>query len=243
MTLHDPGLPGDDTPVGVIRPIPTGSPRPDRPTRLGRRPDRRTRRRSRRRRVLRVALGVIVVVLGYYAITLFQVWTTGRSNQVRPVDAIVVMGAAQYDGTPSPQLAARLDHVVAIWPANVAPLIIVTGGSQPGDRFTEAAASAAYLIERGIPDSSILRETVGRDTNESMIGVAGMLNRRGLDSVLIVTDPYHSLRSRLIAESLGLDAYVSPTDTSVVTGGSNIVRHLQEAAGVAVGRIVGFDQL
>lgn len=243
MTLHDPGLPGDDTPVGVIRPIPTGSPRPDRPTRLGRRPDRRTRRRSRRRRVLRVALGVMVVVLGYYAITLFQVWTTGRSNQVRPVDAIVVMGAAQYDGTPSPQLAARLDHVVAIWPANVAPLIIVTGGSQPGDRFTEAAASAAYLIERGIPDSSILRETVGRDTNESMIGVAGMLNRRGLDSVLIVTDPYHSLRSRLIAESLGLDAYVSPTDTSVVTGGSNIVRHLQEAAGVAVGRIVGFDRL
>ena len=69
-----------------------------------------------------------------------------------------------------------------------------------------------------------------------MIGVAGMLNRRGLDSVLIVTDPYHSLRSRLIAEEFGLDAYVSPTDTSVVTGGSNIVRHLQEAAGVAVGR-------
>jgi len=188
-------------------------------------------------------MAVMAVVLGYYAISLFQVWTTGRSNEVRPVDAIVVMGAAQYDGTPSPQLAARLDHVVAIWPANVAPLIIVTGGSQPGDRFTEAAASAAYLIERGIPDASILRETVGRDTYESMIGVAGMLNRRGLDSVLIVTDPYHSMRSRLIAEELGLDAYVSPTDTSVVTGGSNIVRHLQEAAGVAVGRIVGFDRL
>jgi len=186
---------------------------------------------------------VMAALLGYYLVSLFQVWSTGRSNGVRPVDAIVVMGAAQYDGTPSPQLAARLDHVVAIWPANVAPLIIVTGGSQPGDRFTEAAASAAYLVERGIPDAAILRETVGRDTYESMIGVSGMLNRRGLDSVLIVTDPYHSLRSRLIAESLGLDAYVSPTDTSVVTGGSNIVRHLQEAAGVALGRLIGFDQL
>lgn len=243
MTLHDPGLPGDDTPVGVIRPIPAGSPRPDRPTRLGRRPDRRTRRRSRRRRALRAVLLLLLALLGYYLVSLFQVWSTGRSNEVRPVDAIVVMGAAQYDGTPSPQLAARLDHVVAIWPANVAPLVVVTGGNQPGDRFTEAEASAAYLIERGIPESAIVQEPSGRTTYESLQGVAALLDERELSSVVVVTDPYHSLRSRLIAESFGLDAHVSPTPTSVVTGGRNVIRHLEEAAGVAVGRIIGFDRL
>lgn len=243
MSLRDPGLPGDDTPVGTIRPIPAGSPRPDRPTRLGRIPDRRAKRRSRRRRALRAALLLLLALFGYYLVSLFQVWSTGRSNEVRPVDAIVVLGAAQYDGTPSPQLAARLDHVVAIWPANVAPLIVVTGGNQPGDRFTEAAASAAYLIERGIPESAVVQEPTGRTTYGSLQGVAALLDERDLSSVVVVTDPYHSLRSRLIAESFGLDAYVSPTTTSVVTGGANVVRHLQEAAGVAVGRIVGFDQL
>lgn len=244
MPLHDPGLgPGDDTPVGTIRPITADLPRPDRPTKLGVRPDRTSRRRGRRRRALRAFSLLLLVLLGYYLISLFQVWSTGRADQVRPVDAIVVMGAAQYDGTPSPQLAARLDHVVALWPAGIAPLVVVTGGNQPGDRFTEAAASAAYLIERGIPASAIVEESTGTTTDESMQGVAALLEERDLDTVLIVTDPYHALRSRLIAESVGLDAYVSPTTTSVVTGGRNIVRHLQEAAGVAVGRLIGFDRL
>ena len=91
------------------------------------------------------------LAVGYYAITLFQVWSTGRSDYDGPADAIVVMGAAQYDGRPSPQLAARLDHVVELWPQGPAPLVVVTGGKRPGDRFTEAEASAAYLEERGVP--------------------------------------------------------------------------------------------
>ncbi|MFV0306892.1 MAG: YdcF family protein [Desertimonas sp.] len=244
MPLNDPGLgPGDDTPVGTIRPITAELPRPDRPTKLGVRPDRKARRRGRRRRALRALLVLVVALVGYYAISLFQVWSTGRTDQVRQVDAIVVMGAAQYDGTPSPQLAARLDHVVALWPAGVAPLVVVTGGNQPGDRFTEAEASAAYLAERGVPPAAIIQETTGTTTYESMEGVAALLDERGLGSVLIVTDPYHALRTRLIAESTGLTAYTSPTTTSVVTGGRNLVRHLQEAAGVAVGRLVGFDRL
>ncbi len=82
---------------------------------------------------------VIVAVLGYFAVSYLQVWSTGRSDQARPVDAIVVMGAAQYDGDPSPQLAARLDHVAELWPQGLAPLVVVTGGNRPGDRFTEAA--------------------------------------------------------------------------------------------------------
>ena len=170
-------------------------------------------------------------------------WSTGRSDHAGPVDAIVVMGAAQYDGRPSPQLAARLDHVVELWPEGRAGLVVVTGGKRPGDRFTEAEASAAYLEEHGVPASAIVLEDQGTSSYESLQGVAALLDERGLDEVLIVTDPYHALRSRLIAEEVGLDAHVSPTPTSVVHGGEQTVRELQEAAGVALGRLIGFDRI
>jgi uncharacterized SAM-binding protein YcdF (DUF218 family) len=188
----------------------------------------------------------MVVVLGYFLVSLYQVWSTGRgdqSAQAGSVDAIVVLGAAQYDGTPSPQLAARLDHVVELWPQGVAPIVITTGGSRPGDRFSEAEASAAYLVERGVPDDAIIQDPTGSNTFESLEAVAVELGERGVDRVLIVTDPYHALRSRLIAQDVGLTAYVSPTTTSVVRGGTSLERHLTEAGGVALGRIVGFDRL
>ena len=208
------------------------------------RPGRRWRRRRRIwPRVLLVLAGVFAIVALYLLVTLWQVWSTGRSDEARPVDAIVVMGAAQYDGRPSPQLAARLDHVIDLWPEGDAPLVVVTGGNRPGDRFTEAEASAAYLEEAGIPESAILQEGEGTSSYESLEGVDALLEARGLDRVLIVTDPYHALRSKLIAEELGLTASVSPTPTSVVTGSKALERHLAEAAGVAVGRIIGFDRL
>ena len=184
--------------------------------------------------------------LGYYAISLTQVYLTGRSDQVgdaTPADAIVVLGAAQYDGRPSPQLAARLDHVVTLYEQGVAPVVVVTGGKQPNDRFTEAESSAQYLVDRGVPAEAIVMESSGRTTYESMAGTADLLDQRGLDRVVVVTDPYHALRSRLIAQDVGLTAYVSPTPTSVVRGGSAARRHLAEAAAVALGRIVGFDHL
>ncbi len=204
---------------------------------------RRRRRRSVWRRLLLALVLLVLVLVGYYAFTLWQVWATGRSDQARPVDAIVVMGAAQYDGRPSPQLAARLDHVAELWPAGYAPTVVVTGGNQPGDRFTEAAASAAYLVERGVPELAIVQEDQGSTTLESLENVAALLEARGAASVLIVTDPYHALRSRMVAEDQGLDAYVSPTDTSVVGGRESVTRHLEEAAGVSVGRLIGFDRL
>lgn len=224
----------DPTPVGVIRPVAAARP-------LSRSIVRRRTRPAVR--AIRAVVLVLLVVIAYYLITLYQVWSTGRGDQARPVDAIVVLGAAQYDGEPSPQLAARLDHVVDLWPQGLAPLVIVTGGKQPGDRFTEAEASAAYLVESGIPADAIVLENGGRSTGESLSAVAALLGERGLGTVLIVTDPYHSLRSRLIAEDNGLDAYVSPTRTSVVTGGQSLGRHMQEAAGVAIGRLLGFDRL
>lgn len=201
-------------------------------------------RRLRIRRRLAIVIGVAIVVgLVYFLVTLVQVWTTGRADDEGPADAIVVMGAAQYDGRPSPQLAARLDHVLEIWPSGVAPLVVVTGGNIPGDRFTEAEASADYLTERGIPLESLLMENAGTTSQESLTSVADMLTARGLDEVVIVTDPYHALRSRLIAEEVGLDAAVSSTNTSVVTGFDSFERHVVEAGGVAIGRVIGFDRL
>lgn len=203
----------------------------------------RVRRRWWRRRWARIAIGVIGVIGGYYLVTVYQVWSTGRSDQARPVDAIVVMGAAQYDGRPSPQLAARLDHVVTLWGQGLADTVVVTGGNQPGDRFTEAEASIRYLTERGVPADAFVSEDVSHNSYDSLRAVASILAERGQRRVLLVSDPFHLLRIRLIAEELGLTAYVSPTPTTTVTGGTAVKRELKEAAGIALGRLIGFRRL
>jgi uncharacterized SAM-binding protein YcdF (DUF218 family) len=195
------------------------------------------------RRLLVGGLAFMLLAISYYAVTLYQVHSTGRSDQARPVDAIVVMGAAQYDGRPSPQLAARLDHAADLWSVGMAKVMVVTGGNQPGDRFTEAEASANYLIERGVPAEVILQESRGHSSYASLDGVADLLHQRGLFRVLLVSDPFHSLRSRLIAQELGLVAYVSPTRTSPVQGGTATAKEMEEAAGIAVGRIISFKRL
>lgn len=193
----------------------------------------------------RVAVAVVAALVLYYLVGLVQVVNTGRSDEAREVDAIVVLGAAQYDGRPSPQLAARLDHAVDLWERDLAPMIAVTGGKQPGDRFTEAETSRNYLVERGVPEGSIVLENEGSTTWESIDGVARLLGDGGEaePEVLIVTDPYHSKRSELIADEVGLDPYVSPTPTSVVTGWESFRRDLLEAAGISVGRLIGFERL
>jgi uncharacterized SAM-binding protein YcdF (DUF218 family) len=238
----------DDTPVAAIRPIPRGEIAgiDDLVDFAGGQRAADARRRRRWKIVRRSILAVFALVAGYYAVSLVQVYVTGRSDEVeqsRPVDAIVVLGAAQYDGRPSPQLAARLDHVVTLFEDGVAPLIVVTGGKQPKDRFTEAESSARYLVDRGVPSGAIVMESNGRTTWQSVAGTAELLEQRGLDRVVVVTDPYHALRARLIAQDAGLTAYVSPTPTSVVRGGSSARRHLAEAGAVALGRIIGFDRL
>ncbi len=200
--------------------------------------------RRRWPRLLGIGLAVFVVLsIGYYSVTLYQVHATGRSDQTSHVDAIVVMGAAQYDGRPSPQLAARLDHAAALWSADLAQVMVVTGGNQPGDRFTEAEASANYLIALGVPPEAILQESVGQSSFASLEQVATLLHQRGLFRVLLVTDPFHSLRTRLIAQELGLEAYVSPTRTSPVRGNAETAKELEEAAGIALGRLIGFERL
>jgi uncharacterized SAM-binding protein YcdF (DUF218 family) len=196
---------------------------------------------------VRVVGLLCIISLVYGCINVAQVWWVGKSDQARAVDAIVVLGVAQYDGRPSPQLQARLDHALALWQEGLSPLVITTGGNQPGDRFTEAETSANYLIKgsliSAVPTESIVQENSGSTTRESLIGVRDIMQSRGLHSVLIVTDPYHSLRSRLIAQDLDLVAYVSPTRTSPLRGASAVSRHVREALGVAVAHLIGFANL
>jgi len=179
----------------------------------------------------------------YVVANIAQVWVVGRSDQARSVDAIVVMGVAQYDGRPSPQLQARLDHVLALWGTGVTQLVITTGGNQPGDRFTEARASADYLIAGGVDETLIAMEDLGSTSLQSLRGVAEIMKSRNLESVLIVTDPYHALRSRLIAQDLGLVAYVSPTPSSTVRGNTELRRMINEGLGVSVAYVLGFERL
>ena len=196
-----------------------------------------------RSRVLLLLVSLALMVLVYLGFTLFQVWNTGRSYVTRPADVIVVLGAAQYDGRPSPQLAARLDEVIRIWETGTIPWVMVTGGRLSGDRFSEAEASLRYLVSAGVPAEVILAEDEGDTTYASLRNAAHILLQENLDQVVLVTDPFHSLRSRLIAEEVGLSARVAPTRTSVVSGRNNLRLHLRETAGVAIGRIVGFERL
>ena len=196
----------------------------------------------------RVLIGVCFVLFVYYGVTLIQVMAAGRSHDASQADTIVVLGVAQYDGRPSPQLAARLDHVLTLWNDDVAPTIVVTGGNQPGDRFTEAEASKIYLVDRGVSEDVILMEDEGTTTYESLAAVAELLDDLQVGDgarieVVVVTDPYHAYRSKLTAEEVGLKAHASSTPTSVVTGWTELRRQMTEAAGVSLGRIVGFDRL
>ncbi len=201
------------------------------------------RRRRWPKRVLIAVAALLVLLVAFYGAALYDVWSTGNHDQARPVDVIVVLGAAQYDGRPSPQLAARLDHALDLYERGLAPRIFVTGGKQPLDRFTEAASGARYLEDRGVPASAIMREDEGRTSWESLAAVASTLKQQDLHSVLLVSDPYHSARIKGMASELGLEAYVSPTRTSPVTGTDAFRRELKEAAGVAAARVIGWDRL
>ena len=189
---------------------------------------------------VKVLVGLLAAVALYLAVTFVQVWRAARSDQARPADAIVVFGTAQYNGVPSPVLAARLDHAIELYRKDLAPVIVVTGGNQPGDQFTEATASANYLIQRGVPDEDVLREVSGTSSWQSLAAAANFLDDREINDVLLVSDPFHSLRIRAMATELGLDAHSSPTRTSPIRGFTEARYMARETVAVAVGRIVGF---
>ncbi len=191
---------------------------------------------------LRVVAVVAALIVGYLVVTAVQVWLTGRRYEPHAAGAIVVMGAAQYDGVPSPDLTARLDQALALWRERYATVVMVTGYKQPGDEFTEAQASARYLITAGVPGTDIL-EAGGSDSWENLSQAAPALRARGDGTVLIVSDPFHEARSLSIATDVGLRPYPTPTQHSPITGWATVPYYAKETVGVALGRIIGFDRL
>lgn len=158
------------------------------------------------------AAGVgLILAFGWASL---RIWDTGNRDDRHSADAIVVLGAAQYDGRPSPVFRARLDHAVDLFEAGVAPYLVVTGGKAQGDRTTEAAAARAFAIARGVPSAAILVEDRGRTTLESLLSVAKLLRDQHLGSAVYVSDRTHMLRVLRIARDSGITAYGSPTATS-----------------------------
>jgi uncharacterized SAM-binding protein YcdF (DUF218 family) len=172
--------------------------------------------RSSRPLLVRLALAGLGLLLLFWAASLGAVLLWERHDPSRPAGAIVVLGAAQYVGRPSPVLRARLDHAIALWRRGLAPIMIVTGGTGAGDTTSEAAVSQRYVAQHGVPRSSILLESEGRTTSESMAGVAALMSSQGRRDVLLVSDPFHMLRLTILARRHGLEPYASPTPTSPI---------------------------
>jgi uncharacterized SAM-binding protein YcdF (DUF218 family) len=163
-----------------------------------------------------IAVAGCVAIALVAGLTTVRIWQQGDRDEQRPADAIVVLGAAQYNGRPSPVFKARLDHALSLWYAGTAPYFVVTGGKAEGDRTTEAAVARAYAIERDVPADRILGEDQGRNTLASMREVARLLRAEGVRSAVFVSDPTHMLRVLKIAEDLGIEAYGSPTRSSPI---------------------------
>ena len=158
-----------------------------------------------------------LLMLGTWIISLVAVVIWENRDTARPASAIVVLGAAQYMGRPSPVLRARLDHAIELWRRGLAPRIIFTGGSGDRDTTSEAAVAQRYATEHGVPARAILIENAGRTTSESLRGVAELMEAEPTREVILVSDPFHMLRLSIIARGLGLTPYTSPTHTSPIS--------------------------
>ncbi|MDQ6697507.1 MAG: YdcF family protein [Actinomycetota bacterium] len=187
---------------------------------------------------LKVVTALLAVVVLYGSVTFVQVWQASREDQARRADAIVVLGAAQYNGRPSPALLDRLEHALDLYKRRLAPLVVVTGGRRQGDRFTEATTGYNWLRRRGVPDRAIVKEVNGRSTWESLSAVAHILKPRGATNIVLVSNPAHAERIAQVSAEVGLHPRVSP-----VPGSAGLASLLHETGAVAVGRLIGYRRL
>jgi uncharacterized SAM-binding protein YcdF (DUF218 family) len=176
------------------------------------------RRRSGRRWVRRTVVLLLVLVIGTPLFAGFRVWWVARQDDRRHSDAIIVLGAAQYNGKPSAVLEWRLLHALKLYREGVAPHIVTVGGNRPGDNYTEAGTGKAWLNEHGVPNNRIVAVRSGSDTLQSMIDVGKEYKRQGWHTAVIVTDPWHALRSRTMADDNGIKAVTSPTRSGPTVG-------------------------
>ncbi len=168
----------------------------------------------RRHRVLTGVLVLLLVAISLLAVTAFAVWSAAHhddSIRVDHADLIVVLGAAQYNGRPSPVFQGRLEQAKTLFDRHFAPAVLVVGANQPGDRTTEGAAGREWLVAQGLPVGRVYADPVGTDTLQSLRGAAAFMHRHEMHSAFLVSDPWHNLRIRRMASDLGITAYVSAT--------------------------------
>jgi vancomycin permeability regulator SanA len=167
--------------------------------------------------VIALALLVALTVVGTSAITVWRAAHNDDASHVDRADVIIVLGAAQYGGTPSPVFQGRLDHAILLYRQGRANSVMVVGSKSPGDTTTEAEAGRDYLVSRGVPAGSVLVEPVGHTTYESLVGAARYMSKHGMRSAFLVSDPWHNARITRMASDLGIQGYASATWTSAAT--------------------------
>lgn len=184
-------------------------------------------------RLVRGVLTLAIVLVACWALLLAAIAIYGRRDEARRADAIVVLGAAQYNGHPSPVLEARLSHAIDLYRRGLAKTLIVTGGMAPGDTVSEGMVSKRWAVKAGVPANAIL-VTSGMTTRESMRDVARLMRDRGLEQAVLVSDPFHMLRLKLVAMQMGIDGYTSPTRTSPISRSPGAERRylLRESVGL-----------
>jgi vancomycin permeability regulator SanA len=166
---------------------------------------------------LAILLLLVLTVVGASAFTVWRAAHTDDASRVDRVDIIIVLGAAQYGGTPSPVFVGRLDHALLLYRQGRADQVMVVGSNEPGDSTTEAAAGRDYLVSHGIPADAAIADPVGRTTYESLVGAASYMREHDLDTAFLVSDPWHNARIKRMASDLGIRGYASATWTSAAT--------------------------
>ena len=189
-----------------------------------------------------IAAYAVLAALAVWIMSFLAVVFWGARDMARPSDAIVVLGAAQYAGRPSPVLKARLDHALDLWKKGMAKRLVLTGGRGTGDTISEAAVGRRYAMKAGVADSAILLENEGRTTSESLTSVAAIMKEKKLERAILVSDPFHMLRLRILAKRIGVESVTSPTRTSPISANrlEALAYILSESVKVPATIVLGF---
>jgi vancomycin permeability regulator SanA len=197
-------------------------------------------RRHRVWSVIGLAVFVATCLIGWSGVTVWRAAHHDGAADTDHADAIIVLGAAQYNGTPSPLFQGRLDHAVLLWDQGRADLVITVGSKQIGDQYTEAEAGRSYLVSQGVPSDQVVAIAIGHTTYQSLQAAANEMQRRGLRSAFLVSDPWHNARITAMADDLGVQGYASATWTSAAESeGSRGRGYLRETFAYLYYRLFG----
>jgi uncharacterized SAM-binding protein YcdF (DUF218 family) len=153
-----------------------------------------------------IALAIFVAIAALY----FLVAREAKRDEIRPADVIIVFGAAEYAGHPSPAYRARLDHALELYQHGLAPMIITSGGAGGDPRYNEGEVGRDYLVARGVPEARLIAETQGEDTLESTARLAAIMRENGMKNCLAVSDGYHMFRIKRMMQRQGIATYAAP---------------------------------